>query len=586
MKRKFLCAVVAMSCITGMLTAVPASAATTNLDFENVSALTDIKGSDKFFTTSSNVIDTTAEFETETIGTYTNKYLSVKYQANNSTFVSQPILDNDVTVVSARLKFYSGSQAGLIIRTGSNQYLAVNNSGGTSLRLLNNASYALTGYENKWVDVRYVIEKTSATTANITGYMMLTGQPDTMLTCSLNNFAINANTHLRFQTDGGSKSSIDNLVVKSYSASEAVELVKEDFEQFAEGIQATKNSALSGNSLMQTNAANSVTVTVENDNNYMKLTDSSAVLHNFKVPTKTKSVLSFDMKTSTADGNKVFLRPTAGGEYKLVSYDANGQAVVMDYAINGLASTLMSEFVHFDFVIDTNGTATTVNGYVNGQWITEKSWTNLIFGDLRAQAAAGSEICLDNITVSIPGTASMTAEAGDVATNEAVVTITSNNVIDPATITASIDGTAQEITKSMSNDGKTYALTLTKLNADTEYNVVVSASDYFGQEMAAQTVTLKTAEEPETIPTVTVAELGRFTDEGSNPAISYTGTFELNSVPVAGVKWTVADKSASLELGEAMSGEGTVVVGLIVEIASTTIDEYKAVPSAECIAAE
>ncbi len=91
---------------------------------------------------------------------------------------------------------------------------------------------------------------------------------------------------------------------------------------------------------------------------------------------------------------------------------------------------------------------------------------------------------------------------------------------------------------------------------------------------------------PAEAPEVTVEEVGRYTNEGSNPAIAYTGTFNLNSVAVSGVKWTVADKSADVELGEAMSGEGTVVVGLIIELANTAIGDYTAVPTAECIAAE
>lgn len=91
---------------------------------------------------------------------------------------------------------------------------------------------------------------------------------------------------------------------------------------------------------------------------------------------------------------------------------------------------------------------------------------------------------------------------------------------------------------------------------------------------------------PAEAPEVTVEEVGRYTNEGSNPAIAYTGTFDLNSVAVSGVKWTVADKSADVELGEAMSGEGTVVVGLVIELANTAIEDYTAVPTAECIAAE
>ncbi len=91
---------------------------------------------------------------------------------------------------------------------------------------------------------------------------------------------------------------------------------------------------------------------------------------------------------------------------------------------------------------------------------------------------------------------------------------------------------------------------------------------------------------PVEIPEINVEEVGRFTAEGSNPAVAYTGTFELNNVAVSGVRWTVGNKSKDLELGEALSGSGDVVVGLVVELTETSIMDYTAVPTAECIAAE
>ncbi len=566
MKGKLLCAVTALACAAGMLTAVPASAKTADLDFENVSVLSDIKGSGKFFTSGSNVTEDTAILETETMGTYTNKYLSVKYNNGaNNILVSDSILDNDITVVSARLKFYSGSQAGLIIRTSSNQYLAVNNGGSTALRLLNNSSYTITGYDGKWVDVRYVITKTSSTTADIVGYMMLTGQPDTMITCSLNNFAINSGTHLRFQADGGEKGSIDNLVVKSYSSAEAVTLVKEDFEQFAEGAQNGNASRLSGNSLLRPTANNAVSVAASGNNKYLALANNAATLYDFKVPTKTKSVLSFDMKASSAAvGNKTFVRPTGGGEYNLVRFDSNGQAVVMDYAINGLASRLTSEFVHFDFVIDAKGTATTINGYVDGQLINSRGF-DVVFGDFRAQAAADSEVDLDNITISTPGAASMTAAAGAATKNSATITIDSSNIIDPDTITASIGGEAQTITKTMSNSGKTYTLTLSGLEPGTAYSVDVAASDYFGQAMAARTVEFTT--EALTQSTAVVTDKASVQKSDTDKATGVAVEVTPNDYAVCGIQWTFGNNTPfNTSFGDTVvSGSGPVTAALYID---------------------
>ena len=566
MKGKLLCAVTALACAAGMLTAVPASAKTADLDFENVSDLSDIKGSGKFFTSASNVTEDTAILETETMGTYTNKYLSVKYNNGaNNVLVSDSILDNDITVVSARLKFYSGSQAGLIIRTSSNQYLAVNNGGSTALRLLNNSSYTITGYEGKWVDVRYVITKTSSTTADIVGYMMLTGQPDTMITCSLNNFAISGSTHLRFQADGGVKGSIDNLVVKSYSAAEAVNLVKEDFEQFAEGAQNGNASQLSGNSLLRPTANNAVSVAASGNNKYLSLANNAATLYDFKVPTKTKSVLSFDMKASSAAvGNKTFVH-RSGNVFDLVYFDSNGQAVVMGYAINGLASRLTSEFVHFDFVIDANGTATTINGYVDGQWITSHDWSNLVFDNFRAQAAAGSEVDLDNITISTPGAASMTAAAGAATKNSATITIDSSNIIDPGTITASIGGEAQTITKTMSNSGKTYTLTLSGLEPGKDYSVDVAASDYFGQAMAAQTVEFTT--EALTQSTAVVTDKASVQKSDTDKATGVAVEVTPNDYAVYGIAWTFGNNTPfNTSFGDTVvSGSGPVTAALYID---------------------
>lgn len=424
MKRKILGAVTALLCTVGLLGAVGASAMTAELDFEDVSSIADIKGSGKFFSTDTSANANSTSVDTETMGTYANKYFTIKGNGTSkNVMVSQPILDNDVTVVTARLKFMSGAQGGLVLRSGKEQYLAVNNGGGTNLRLLNKDSCYLTGYENTWVDVRYVITKNSdKSKADIQGYMMKTGQPDTMITDSLNDFDIDESTHLRFQVeakDADKKASIDNLVVKSYNAAEATTLVNEDFEQFAAGVQSGNLFRLSPNSALRTvddSSLERISIVDDKGNKYLSIKGDSAktpLLYDFVIRNSqyNTSVISFDMKVPTAaSGDKVYLRPKNGGEYPLVEFTGENTVRVMSYDINGLAAKLKNGFVHFEFVLkqDTNingtGINTSLTAYADGEKTEERNWTSsVIFTDLRVLAAANSEIGLDNLTLSIPG---------------------------------------------------------------------------------------------------------------------------------------------------------------------------------------
>jgi hypothetical protein len=200
---------------------------------------------------------------------------------------------------------------------------------------------------------------------------------------------------------------------------------------------------------------------------------------------------------------------------------------------------------------------------MNGQWISKKSWTALVFGDLRAQTVAGAEIYLDNIVVSTPGLATMKAEPINVSTNEATVVVSSNNIIDPATISVKVYGAVYDVTKEMANNGKTYTLTLKNLDSNKKYNVRVSASDYFGQAMSEQTVMVAT---DAIAAEVAVLETASIMNDIDDKATAVLIAITPSDYSVNGIKWKLGDgKPFNTSFSAKISGEPTITTALYIE---------------------
>ena len=518
-----------MFCVLILAFSTQAFAATTiNEDFENTT-VAEILGSGKLFEPNTTISAENLSIEAEDMGSYVNNYLRLKPGSEQRILLTNSgVLNDDVTIISAKMKFEGGNTTGFIIRNGSNYvYLAVNNGGGDQLRLFNNYNTRLTiNNHSKWYDLYYVIDFTKN---QIYGKITQSDDSSVYVESTVNieenssmQASIKPDSHFRLMSTADAATPSNGMCIDEFMVSDKYEpdyFVNENFDRHKEGkISDILFAPISGLRVQQRDI-DYVSVEKLEEGKCIKVEGTANIaeplVYTSTVPSG-RSVLSFDLKGSDDSYEfRAFVQTNSSNRLNIMQYSrasvvsTNADFVsVLGQTDAKLGEKIKNEFVHFTFVIDKGEGITTVTGYANGKYFGTKTlgveYTSIRF-DLNAGNIAPAEnrnktvMYLDNYQIYQPGEAKLGLGVRDYVLNGDYITLNANNVIDPQTLSFTCsDGVT--VTPE-TDDGKIYRLVLGGIEKNREYQLTTGEIyDIYGQKFPSETLTFKSvsAEDVET----------------------------------------------------------------------------------------
>lgn len=464
-------------------------------NFEKVNAISEIFGSGKLITTATKGTDK-LQIETETNGTYTNKYLSVS--GANQQIVTGITLKEGKNVISMRVKFSAGCNELIALRGGGSSNTYVLSGMGSTIRLLHDSSKTVALNTGSWYNVCMVIDTTNKT---IEEFLAKEGSAE--LTTHSKTYSsdqnVSAGSDVRIDMQGTDKICIDDIKVSTVNDKRYI--VSESFDQFSAGDQGVAaNKAISARTGIMSTVANTVATETANENTYLKLKGGAGILYGLNLFSG-KQIWEMDIKLAPeTHAARLFLHKSGGATANLMYYTKNTNAVkVFSNTYTGsLVNELKAGFVKFTFVID-KGSSETIKVYANGEHLgaldSSTVYDNIRFElntnitDFGTGGAADSQMYIDNLNCYRPGEGTFSAVVPNVTNGvdvreETKITVTSNNMIDPAAFAAMSLSEGGDVTAVMKNGGYEYDLLLSGMKPETEYNFTGGViSDIYGQEL-------------------------------------------------------------------------------------------------------
>ena len=487
-------------------------------DFENIT-VPGVYGAGGIFTENATVTNADLAIESEDKGVYVNNYLRIKPSSEQRILVTDSgVLSEDVTIISAKMKFEGGNTTGFVIRNGSSYvYLAVNNGGGDQLRLFNNYNTRLTADHSKWYDLYYIIDFTkNEIYGKITQSDDSTVYVESTVDIEQNSSmkaSIKPDSHFRFMSTADAATPSKGMCIDEFWVRDKYEpeyFVNEDFDRHKDGkISDILFAPISGLRVQQKDI-DYVSVEKLDSGKCIKVTGTNNIgeplVYTSTVPVG-RTVLSFDAKASEESYEfRAFIQTNSSNRLNIMQYCRQSAVAAKADFVNvlgtsdiKLAEKIKKEFVHFTFVIDRGEGVTKVTGYADGKYFGTKQlgveYTSIRF-DLNAGGVAGAEnrsksvMYLDNYRLYQPGETQLSLEAPEAVLNGDYITLKANNEIDSETL--SFTCTNGVTVTPETEDGKNYRLVLNGVEKNNEYMISTGEiCDVYGQKFPSQTLTFK-----------------------------------------------------------------------------------------------